>query len=406
MGVIISILSLALTLGILVTVHEFGHYWVARRCGVKVLRFSVGFGKVLYSRTDKNGTEFAIAAIPLGGYVKMLDEREGEVAPELLDQAFNRKTVWQRMAVVLAGPIANILFAIFAYWLMFMVGVTQVKPIIGEVEVGSAAQASGLKSQQEIQSISGGLIGAQETQTFPVCVKTGYSEETCTMKPYQYNYWFAFEKAPIPRYLMNGVIVTLSIFIIQVLVALPCAYALAKLRFYGREFVFSMVLFCLLIPVHGIALPLYVMLAQAGLVDTYSALILPWTISVFGIFLMRQFFMTVPDELIDAARMDGMGEYAIVWKVMLPTAIPALLAFAIFSVVAHWNDYFWPRMVITGNRDLFTPPLGIREFRGGIDSDEFGPMMASIVTVTVPLIVAFIIAQKRFIEGITLTGMK
>ena len=158
--------------------------------------------------------------------------------------------------------------------------------------------------------------------------------------------------------------------------------------------------------VPAIALPLYVMLSQAGLVDTYSALILPWTISVFGIFLMRQFFMTVPDELIDAARMDGMGEYAIVWKVMLPTAIPALLAFAIFSVVAHWNDYFWPRMVITGNRDLFTPPLGIREFRGGIDSDEFGPMMASIVTVTVPLIVAFIIAQKRFIEGITLTGMK
>ena len=84
----------------------------------------------------------------------------------------------------------------------------------------------------------------------------------------------------------------------------------------------------------------------AGLVDTYSALILPWTISVFGIFLMRQFFMTVPDELIDAARMDGMGEYAIVWKVMLPTAIPALLAFAIFSVVAHWNDYFWPEIII------------------------------------------------------------
>ena len=193
-----------------------------------------------------------------------------------------------------------------------------------------------LKSQQEIQSISGGLIGAQETQTFPVCVKTGYSEETCTMKPYQYNYWFAFEKAPIPRYLMNGVIVTLSIFIIQVLVALPCAYALAKLRFYGREFVFSMVLFCLLIPVHGIALPLYVMLAQAGLVDTYSALILPWTISVFGIFLMRQFFMTVPDELIDAARMDGMGEYAIVWKV-LRTGICFLDGFILLAHSSSWN---------------------------------------------------------------------
>jgi multiple sugar transport system permease protein len=263
-----------------------------------------------------------------------------------------------------------------------------------------------LKSQQEIQSISGGLVGAQEIQTFPVCTKHGYTEEVCTMRPYKYNFWFAFKKAPIPRYLMNGLIVTVSIFLIQVLIALPCSYALAKLRFKGREFVFSMVLFCLLIPVHAIALPLYVMLAKAGLVDTYAALIIPWTISVFGIFLMRQFFMTVPDELIDAARMDGMGEYSIVWKVMLPVAIPALLAFAIFSVVAHWNDYFWPRIVITGNRDLFTPPLGIREFRGGIDSDEFGPMMASIVTVTVPLIVAFIIAQKRFVEGITMTGMK
>ena len=212
-----------------------------------------------------------------------------------------------------------------------------------------------LKSQQEIQSISGGLVGAQEIQTFPVCTKHGYTEEVCTMRPYKYNFWFAFKKAPIPRYLMNGLIVTVSIFLIQVLIALPCSYALAKLRFKGREFVFSMVLFCLLIPVHAIALPLYVMLAKAGLVDTYAALIIPWTISVFGIFLMRQFFMTVPDELIDAARMDGMGEYSIVWKVMLPVAIPALLAFAIFSVVAHWNDYFWPRIVITGNRDLFTP---------------------------------------------------
>ena len=263
-----------------------------------------------------------------------------------------------------------------------------------------------LKSQQEIQSISGGLIGAQEIQTFPVCTKMGMSEKMCTMKPYVYNSWFAFKKAPIARYLLNGLFVTISIFLIQVLIALPCAYALSKLRFYGREFIFSMVLFCLLIPVHAIALPLYVMLAKIGLVDTYAALIIPWTISVFGIFLMRQFFMTVPDELIDAARMDGMGEYSIVWKVMLPTAIPALLAFAIFSVVAHWNDYFWPRIVITGNRDLFTPPLGIREFRGGVDSDEFGPMMASIVTITVPLVVAFIIAQKRFIEGITMTGMK
>ena len=226
------------------------------------------------------------------------------------------------------------------------------------------------------------------------------------MRPVAFNYSKAFTEAPLLRYLTNGVIVTVSIFLIQVAVALPAAYALAKLKFWGREAVFGLVLFCLLIPVHAIALPLYIMLAKLGLTNTYAALVVPWTISVFGIFLMRQFFMTVPDDLIDAARMDGMSEFAIVWRVMLPTAIPALLAFAIFSIVAHWNDYFWPRIVVTGNRDLFTPPLGLREFKGDGDGSFFGPMMATATVIVTPLIVAFLIAQRRFIEGITLSGMK
>ena len=169
---------------------------------------------------------------------------------------------------------------------------------------------------------------------------------------------------------------------------------------------FAMVMFCLLIPVHAIALPIYIMLAKLGLTNTYASLVIPWTISVFGIFLMRQFFMTVPDDLIDAARMDGMTEFSIVWKVMLPTAIPALLAFAIFSVVAHWNDYFWPRIAITGNRELYTPPLGLRELKGDADGSIWGPMMATATIIVTPLIVAFLLAQRRFIEGITLTGMK
>jgi carbohydrate ABC transporter membrane protein 2, CUT1 family (TC 3.A.1.1.-) len=211
------------------------------------------------------------------------------------------------------------------------------------------------KSPSEIQSISGGFFGAQEMMTDHRCLKAGRSEVECTMLPIVYNYRAAFEEAPLLRYLLNGVIVTLSIFAIQVLIALPCAYALAKLKFWGRDVVFGLVIFCLLIPVHAIALPLYLMLAKLGLTNTFAALVIPWTISVFGIFLMRQFFKTVPDDLINAARMDGMSEFSIVWKVMLPTAIPALLAFAIFSVVAHWNDYYWPRIVITGDRDLMTP---------------------------------------------------
>jgi regulator of sigma E protease len=177
MSAIYSLLALIVTLGILVTVHEYGHYWVARRCGVKVLRFSVGFGKVLWSRTDKNGCEFALAAIPLGGYVKMLDEREGEVAPELLDQAFNRKTVWQRMAVVLAGPAANVVFAIFAYWIMFMTGITQVKPIIGETTPDSLASEAGLRSGQEITQVDGDEVSSWRDVHYQLLKRLGDTGE-------------------------------------------------------------------------------------------------------------------------------------------------------------------------------------------------------------------------------------
>jgi len=263
-----------------------------------------------------------------------------------------------------------------------------------------------LKSQSEITTNTGGFFGAQENVVNEYCVKLGAPRSECEVTPVIFNYTQAFKKAPLLRYLLNGVIVTASIFLIQVVIALPCAYALSKLRFWGRDAVFALVMFCLLIPVHAIALPIYIMLSKLGLTNTYASLIIPWTISVFGIFLMRQFFMTIPDDLIDAARMDGMSEFSIIWKVMLPTAIPALLAFAIFSVVAHWNDYFWPRFAITGMRDLYTPPLGMREFRGGSDGSDWGPMMATATIIVTPLIVAFLLAQKRFIEGITLTGMK
>jgi multiple sugar transport system permease protein len=266
--------------------------------------------------------------------------------------------------------------------------------------------SNSLKSPHEIETNSGGFAGSQAQMVDEYCVKLGREPADCLVTPAIYNYSEAFKKAPLLRYLLNGLFVTLAIFAIQVLVAVPCAYALAKLRFRGRELLFSLVLFCLLIPVHAIAIPLYIGLAKLNLTNTYAALIVPWTISVFGIFLMRQFFMTVPDDLIDAARMDGMSEFAIVWQVMLPTAIPALLAFGIFSVVAHWNDYFWPRIVVTGDRSLFTPPLGLREFKSDADGSIWGPMMATATIIVTPLIVAFLLAQRRFIEGITLTGMK
>lgn len=139
-NVIGSVWWMLVSLGILVTFHEFGHFWVARRCGVKVLRFSVGFGKPLWSRYDRHDTEFAIAAIPLGGYVKMLDEREGEVDPAERAQAFNNKSVWQRIAIVAAGPIANLILCVALLWAMFVIGKQDYAPIVGRAE-GLAQQA-------------------------------------------------------------------------------------------------------------------------------------------------------------------------------------------------------------------------------------------------------------------------
>ncbi|MEX5539319.1 sigma E protease regulator RseP [Pseudomonas poae] len=155
MSALYMIVGTLVALGVLVTFHEFGHFWVARRCGVKVLRFSVGFGMPLVRWHDRQGTEFVIAAIPLGGYVKMLDEREGEVPVDQLGQSFNRKTVGQRIAIVAAGPIANFLLAMVFFWVLAMLGSQQVRPVIGAVEADSIAAKAGLIAGQEIVSIDG-----------------------------------------------------------------------------------------------------------------------------------------------------------------------------------------------------------------------------------------------------------
>jgi regulator of sigma E protease len=147
-----SIWWLLVALGLLVTFHEFGHFWVARKLGVRVLRFSVGFGKALWSRRGADGTEYVIAAIPLGGYVKMLDEREGVVEDQDLDQAFNRKPVWSRIAIVAAGPAFNLVFAILAFWLMFLVGIPESRPVIGEVS--GLAAAAGIEPGDRIIAIN------------------------------------------------------------------------------------------------------------------------------------------------------------------------------------------------------------------------------------------------------------
>jgi len=177
MQIIETILALALTLGILVTLHEYGHFWVARRCGVKVLRFSLGFGKPMFSWYDRHGTEFAVAAIPLGGYVKMLDQREGPVPEELKDQEFMSKSPAKRIAIASAGPIANFLFAIFAYWVISVMGVTAVAPIVGEVAQGSVAERMGLQEGMEIHAVDGHRVTSWRDISMRLLERTGEQGE-------------------------------------------------------------------------------------------------------------------------------------------------------------------------------------------------------------------------------------
>lgn len=155
MDLLQTIFFMLVALGILVTFHEFGHFWVARRCGIKVLRFSVGFGTPLVRWHDRLGTEFVIAALPLGGYVKMVDEREGNVSVEDKPYAFTQKSVWQRMAVVIAGPMANFVLAVLVYWLIYSLGVTGMAPVIDSVVPGSVAERAGLQRGQEIVAVDG-----------------------------------------------------------------------------------------------------------------------------------------------------------------------------------------------------------------------------------------------------------
>lgn len=180
--------AFAVTLGILVAFHEFGHFWVARRCGVKVLTYSVGFGRAIWSRTAKDGTQYQVGIIPLGGYVRMLDERVDEVKPEDKAVSFNAQSVYKRFAIVAAGPIANFVLAVAVLWLMFGIGVPTVKPVIGDVTPGSIAAQSDLQRGQEIvqvgkveaydwQQVQLGLMSAIGNEKVDLIIRTPSGQE-------------------------------------------------------------------------------------------------------------------------------------------------------------------------------------------------------------------------------------
>ncbi|WAH53995.1 sigma E protease regulator RseP [Pseudescherichia vulneris] len=184
LSILWNLAAFIVALGVLITVHEFGHFWVARRCGVRVERFSIGFGKALWRRTDKQGTEFVIALIPLGGYVKMLDERVEPVIPELRHTAFNNKTIGQRAAVIAAGPVANFLFAIFAYWLVFIIGVPGVRPVVGEITPNSIAASAQIAPGMELKAVDGIETPDWDAVRLQLVDKIGDEQTTVSVAPF------------------------------------------------------------------------------------------------------------------------------------------------------------------------------------------------------------------------------
>jgi multiple sugar transport system permease protein len=219
------------------------------------------------------------------------------------------------------------------------------------------------------------------------------------------NYGKALTASPLPRFMANGAFVCAAILILQILICTPFAYALAKLRFKGRDTIFALVLIGLLIPHQVLALPLFVLGYQLGLLNSYAALIFPFIVSPFGIFLFRQFFKAVPDDIVHAARLDGFSEIGIVWRIMAPMALPAITAFSIFSIISHWNDLFWP-IIAVQRESLMPPALGVISFRNAEAGSDYGPLMAGAALVVMPLLIAFLAAQRWFVDGLTAGSIK
>ncbi|ETF03879.1 sugar ABC transporter permease [Advenella kashmirensis W13003] len=219
------------------------------------------------------------------------------------------------------------------------------------------------------------------------------------------NFRTALNDAPLLLYMFNGTIVCLGVLVVQLATAIPCGWALARYRFRGERVLFGLVLLGLCIPIQVPAIPLFLGLAITDLLNTYFALMVPFFLSVFAIFLFRQSFKTFPEDIVQAARLDGLSEKAILWTIVVPASKPAIAAFAVFSVTSHWNDLYWPLIVIT-NAELMTPPLGLASFADPESGANFGALMASATIVTLPLMVLFLFIQRHFIQGVTNTGVK
>ncbi|GAK05283.1 sugar ABC transporter [Geomicrobium sp. JCM 19037] len=236
-----------------------------------------------------------------------------------------------------------------------------------------------------------------ETITFPPV----WIPETIRFK----NFALAWESGPFFRYLINSLIVTFSILILQFLTIVPAAYAFARYQFFADRTLFALTMITLMIPTQLIFLPVYLQFSSWGILDTHLALILPFAANAFGIFMLRQSFKQVPEELLEAARLDQASEWKIIYKIMVPMAKPTIITLLLFSFITHWNDYFWPLVMTTSDASR-TLPVGISALTNVEGGVAWHIMMAGNMILVVPILIMFFFAQRQIIRAFVYTGVK
>jgi len=244
--------------------------------------------------------------------------------------------------------------------------------------------------------VSASLMPAGEANTFP----PKFIPDNPTLEHYR----TLFTRLNLLRYILNSVVVSVSITLISLLVNSMAGFAFAKFHFPGRDTLFKTLLSAMIIPAQVTMLPLFLLLKQMGVINTYIGVIIPGMASIFGIFLIRQYMLSIPDSLIEAARMDGASDFRIYWSVILPLAKPILVTLAIFTFMGAWNDFLWPLIVLTRD-SMYTLPVALANLMGEHAQDTELMMAGSVLTI-LPVLIVFLVLQKYYIRGIMIGSVK
>lgn len=225
------------------------------------------------------------------------------------------------------------------------------------------------------------------------------------VQPVTSNYPEALRAAPLGQFMLNSLIAATGITILQLITSIFAAYALARMDFKGRKFILAVVVAVLMVPPEITVLPNYLMIVRGGLLDTYTALIAPFSASAFGIFLLYQFFRGVPKELEEAALIDGASRLRFLFQILVPVSMPAIISFAVFSFVSAWNQYLWP-LVVTQTTSMRTVQIGVGMFRSEQEASSWGLVMAATSILVIPSLALFVATQKQFVKGLIMSGVK